>query len=65
MGTAGIVVANAPVNEAAVVPLMLSLHDGLAAGLSLSEALRDARVARLPADALPAASWAFMAYGAA
>ncbi|GGQ38145.1 hypothetical protein GCM10010266_71830 [Streptomyces griseomycini] len=65
MGTAGIVACNAPVNEAAVVPLMLSLHDGLAAGLSLSEALRDARVAR-PADALyQATSWAFMAYGAA
>ncbi|WP_239106471.1 CHAT domain-containing protein, partial [Streptomyces rubrogriseus] len=49
LGTAGVVACTAPVNDAAVVPLMLALHKGLEAGLSLAEALRDARAA-LPGD---------------
>ncbi|MEV5342152.1 CHAT domain-containing tetratricopeptide repeat protein [Streptomyces sp. NPDC052676] len=65
LGTAGVVASSAPVNDAAVVPLMLALHKGLGAGLSLAEALRDARAA-LPADALhQATGWAFTAFGAA
>ncbi|CAL9379560.1 CHAT domain-containing protein [Streptomyces sp. enrichment culture] len=65
LGTAGVVASSAPVNDAAVVPLMLALHKGLDAGLSLAEALRDARAA-LPADALhQATGWAFAAFGAA
>ncbi|MEU2336390.1 CHAT domain-containing tetratricopeptide repeat protein [Streptomyces sp. NPDC006654] len=65
LGTAGVVASSAPVNDAAVVPLMLALHKGLGAGLSLAEALRDARAA-LPADALhQATGWAFAAFGAA
>lgn len=64
LGTAGVLAANAPVNDKAVVPLMLALHKGLDAGLSLAEALRDARAA-LPADAVHrATSWAFTAFGA-
>ncbi|MFI9801620.1 CHAT domain-containing protein [Streptomyces sp. NPDC052302] len=65
LGTAGVVACSAPVNDAAVVPLMLTLHKGLDAGLSLAEALRDARAA-LPDDALHRATgWAFTAFGAA
>ena len=65
LGTAGVVACSAPVNDAAVVPLMLALHKGLDAGLSLAEALRDAR-ASLPGDALhQATGWAFSAFGAA
>ncbi|MFH9657573.1 CHAT domain-containing protein [Streptomyces sp. NPDC017248] len=65
LGTAGVVACSAPVNDAAVVPLMLALHQGLDAGLSLAEALRDARAA-LPGDAVhQATGWAFAAFGAA
>ncbi|MFD7409103.1 CHAT domain-containing protein [Streptomyces sp. NPDC059866] len=65
LGTAGVVASSAPVNDAAVVPLMLALHKGLSAGLSLAEALRDARAA-LPGDAVHRATgWAFTAFGAA
>ncbi|MFI9468188.1 CHAT domain-containing protein [Streptomyces sp. NPDC052492] len=65
LGTAGVVACSAPVNDAAVVPLMLALHEGLEAGLPLAEALRDAR-AVLPQDALHRATgWAFTAFGAA
>lgn len=65
LGTAGVVASSAPVNDAAVVPLMLALHKGLTAGLSLAEALRDARAA-LPEDAVhQATGWAFTAFGAA
>ncbi|BCL24363.1 hypothetical protein GCM10017668_62060 [Streptomyces tuirus] len=65
LGTAGVVACSAPVNDAAVVPLMLALHKGLDAGLSLAEALRDARAA-LPGDTLhQATGWAFSAFGAA
>jgi hypothetical protein len=65
LGTAGVVACSAPVNDAAVVPLMLALHKGLDAGLSLAEALRDARAAQ-PGDALhQATGWAFSAFGAA
>ncbi|WP_327320982.1 CHAT domain-containing protein [Streptomyces sp. NBC_01235] len=65
LGTAGVVASSAPVNDAAVVPLMLALHKSLGAGLSLAEALRDAR-ASLPGDALhQATGWAFTAFGAA
>ncbi|MFI2373619.1 CHAT domain-containing protein [Streptomyces sp. NPDC018964] len=65
LGTAGVVACSAPVNDAAVVPLMVALHKALGTGLSLAEALRDARAA-LPPDALHRATgWAFTAFGAA
>ncbi|MET9058040.1 CHAT domain-containing protein [Streptomyces antibioticus] len=65
LGTAGVVASSAPVNDAAVVPLMLALHRGLSGGLSLAEALRDAR-ATLPGDSVHRATgWAFTAFGAA
>lgn len=43
LGTVAIVASVVPVNDAAVVPLMLALHRGLRRGASLAEALRDAR----------------------
>ncbi|MFG2516393.1 CHAT domain-containing protein [Streptomyces sp. NPDC048584] len=65
LGTAGVVACSSPVNDAAVVPLMGALHKGLGAGLSLAEALRDAR-ASLPSDAVHRATgWAFSAFGPA
>ncbi|MFK4100445.1 CHAT domain-containing protein [Streptomyces sp. NPDC019531] len=65
LGTAGVVACSAPVNDEAVVPLMLALHKGLSSGLSLAEALRDARGA-LPGDSVHRATgWAFSAFGAA
>jgi tetratricopeptide (TPR) repeat protein len=65
LGTAGVVASSAPVNDEAVVPLMLALHKGLGDGLSLAEALRDARAA-VPSDAThQATGWAFTAFGAA
>ncbi|WP_430379405.1 CHAT domain-containing protein [Streptomyces sp. B1-3] len=64
LGTAGIVASSAPVNDNAAVDLMLALHEGLATGLPLAQALRDARLA-LPQDAThQAAGWAFTAFGA-
>ncbi|WP_449350537.1 CHAT domain-containing protein [Streptomyces shaanxiensis] len=65
LGTAGVVACSAPVNDEAVVPLMLALHKGLGAGASMAEALRDARAA-LPGDSVhQATGWAFSAFGAA
>ncbi|MFF0014248.1 CHAT domain-containing protein [Streptomyces sp. NPDC005374] len=65
LGTAGVVACSAPVNDEAVVPLMLALHEGLGSGLSMAEALRDARAA-LPGDSVHRATgWAFSAFGAA
>src|SRR4051812_8767005 len=65
LGTAGVVACSAPVNDEAVVPLMLTLHKGLSAGASMAEALRDAR-ASLPGDSVhQATGWAFAVFGAA
>ncbi|NEA99218.1 CHAT domain-containing tetratricopeptide repeat protein [Streptomyces sp. SID13726] len=65
LGTAGVVACSAPVNDEAVVPLMLALHKGLSGGASMAEALRDARAA-LPGDSVhQATGWAFSAFGAA
>ncbi|WP_219514905.1 CHAT domain-containing protein [Nonomuraea ceibae] len=43
LGTAGIVASVVPVNDETAVPVMVRLHAGLRRGLSLAEALRDAR----------------------
>ena len=45
LGTAAIVASVVPVNDAAVVPLMIALHRELRSGASLADALRDARQA--------------------
>jgi CHAT domain-containing protein len=57
LGTAGIVAALVPVNDAAVIPLMLAFHDGLRTGRSMAEALLAARRS-LPPDALHQATGA-------
>ncbi|HEX4818462.1 MAG TPA: CHAT domain-containing protein [Nonomuraea sp.] len=43
LGTAGIVASVVPVNDETAVPVMVGLHDGLRRGLSLAEALCQAR----------------------
>jgi tetratricopeptide (TPR) repeat protein len=64
LGTVGIVASVLPVNDAAVVPLMLALHQRLRAGASLAESLRDARL-QLATDPVAAATgWSFIALGA-
>ena len=64
LGTVGIVASVLPVNDAAVVPLMLALHQRLRAGASMAESLRDARL-QLGADPVVAATgWSFIALGA-
>jgi hypothetical protein len=52
-----------PVNDSAVVPLMIELHRELRGGASLARALRDARVG-LAADPVAAATgWSFICLG--
>ncbi|MBF8189495.1 CHAT domain-containing protein [Nonomuraea sp. K274] len=43
LGTAGIVASVVPVNDETAVPVMVRLHDGLRRGLTLAEALCEAR----------------------
>jgi tetratricopeptide (TPR) repeat protein len=63
LGTTGIVASVVPVNDDAVVPLMIALHRGLRGGASLAQALRDARVG-LESDPVAAATgWSFICLG--
>lgn len=64
LGTAGIVASVVPVNDAAVVPLMLALHRGLRRGASLAEALRDARQGSESDPVAAATGWSFVCLGA-
>ncbi|WP_127931544.1 CHAT domain-containing protein [Nonomuraea polychroma] len=64
LGTAGIVASCVPVNDDAVVPLMIALHDGLRRGLGPAAALRDARAAMPPDPLHQATGWSFSAIGA-
>jgi tetratricopeptide (TPR) repeat protein len=72
LGTAGIVVSVAKVNDAAAAPLMLALHRRLRASGSgpgaLAAALRDARddarLATADDPVVTAAGWSFIALGA-
>jgi CHAT domain-containing protein len=43
LGTAGIIAAPLPLNDRAVVPVMVSLHQHLRAGLTLAESMRNVR----------------------
>jgi tetratricopeptide (TPR) repeat protein len=64
LGTAGIVASVVPVNDVAVVPLMVALHRELRGGASLAEAVRDARRAS-ESDAIALATgWSFVCLGA-
>ena len=52
-----------PVNDQAVVPLMLAVHRELRGGASLAQALCDARIG-LEADPVAAATgWSFICLG--
>jgi tetratricopeptide (TPR) repeat protein len=63
LGTTGIVASVVPVNDVAVVPLMIALHRELRGGATLPEALRDARL-RLESDPVAAATgWSFICLG--
>jgi CHAT domain-containing protein len=63
LGTAAIVASVVPVNDLAVVPLMIALHRELRGGSSLAEALRDARH-RSQSDPVAAATgWSFICVG--
>ena len=63
LGTTGIVASVVPVNDQAVVPLMIALHRELRGGASLAQALRDARVG-LESDPVAAATgWSFICLG--
>jgi tetratricopeptide (TPR) repeat protein len=63
LGTTGIAASVVPVNDAAVVPLMIALHSELRGGAPLARALRDARRG-LEADPVAAATgWSFICLG--
>jgi CHAT domain-containing protein len=64
LGATGIVASIVPVNDAAVVPLMLSLHAALAAGRTLPEALLSARRATAGDPLVASTAHAFVALGA-
>jgi tetratricopeptide (TPR) repeat protein len=64
LGTVGIIASVLPVNDAAVVPLMLALHQRLRRGASLAESLRDARHELATDPVLAATGWSFIALGA-
>jgi CHAT domain-containing protein len=64
LGTAGIVASVVPVNDVAVVPLMVALHRELRGGASLAKALRDARRASESDTMALATGWSFICLGA-
>jgi tetratricopeptide (TPR) repeat protein len=63
LGTAGIVASVVPVNDVAVVPLMIALHRKLRGGASLAEALRDARHESESDPVAAATGWSFICLG--
>jgi tetratricopeptide (TPR) repeat protein len=63
LGTAGIVASVVPVNDPAVVPLMIELHRQLRGGASLAEALCDARRASGSDLVATATGWSFISLG--
>ena len=63
MGAAGIAASVVHVNDAAVVPLMLALHDALRAGATLPEALVTARAQSGDDPVSVATGLAFTAFG--
>jgi tetratricopeptide (TPR) repeat protein len=63
LGTAAIVASVVPVNDLAVVPLMIALHRELRDGASLAEALRDARHQCQSDPVAAATGWSFICLG--
>ncbi|MBV9205049.1 MAG: CHAT domain-containing protein [Actinobacteria bacterium] len=64
LGTVGIVASVVPVNDLAVVPLMIALHRELRRGSGLAEALRDARRGVESDPVTAATGWSFICLGA-
>ena len=64
LGTVGIVASVVPVNDLAVVPLMVALHRELRRGSGLAEALRDARSGSGSDAVAEATGWSFICLGA-
>jgi hypothetical protein len=52
-----------PVNDMAVIPLMIALHRQLRAGASLAAALRDARHGYQADTVATATGWSFVCLG--
>ena len=64
LGTAGIVASVVPVNDYAVVPLMVGLHRCLRTGQNLAEAMRDVRLSRTGDQIQQATATSLVALGA-
>jgi tetratricopeptide (TPR) repeat protein len=64
LGTAGIVASVVPVNDQATVGLMVELHRQLRRGVTLGQALRDARAGAAGDPVQAATAWSFVALGA-
>jgi tetratricopeptide (TPR) repeat protein len=64
LGATGIVASIVPVNDAAVVPIMMSLHEALGRGQPLPEALLSARQAAAGDPLVASTAHAFVALGA-
>ena len=64
LGTAGIIAGVVPLNDHAVVPLMVSLHRHLRAGQSLAEAMHSVRQDRAGDPVQQAAAMSLLALGA-
>ena len=64
LGTAGIVASVVPVNDYAVVPLMVGLHRCLRTGQNLAEAMRDVRLGRTGDQIQHATATSLVALGA-
>jgi CHAT domain-containing protein len=65
LGTAGVIAPVVAVDDAAVVPLSLTVHERLASGATASQALRDARLSMPDDPHSYAAARAYVAFGAA
>jgi tetratricopeptide (TPR) repeat protein len=63
MGAAGIAASVVPVNDSAVVPLMMALHDALLTGSTLAEALMTARTKTSDDPVSVATGLSFIALG--
>lgn len=63
LGTCAVLASVVPVNDAATIPVMTALHDGLAAGEALPEAMRRARLACRDDPAASTAAASFTPWG--
>ena len=64
LGTAGIIAGVVPLNDQAVVPVMMELHRGIRAGLTLAEALRHVRCTSVDGSVQQATAMSLVALGA-